>query len=217
MIVSSVTATPNDYLITQRINTNLATNSQAAIAAQIAQDAQTNPADGSNLDASASETVDMATMRATLDQRIAQDVAAGTLSDSDAAAVRLTLDEIDAGATSTTQTNATQANATQANATDTTQSDSTSAVQAGNNTAVNGTTARTVVTQQVTIENGVMTTITFYSDGTQETTTSVATPEDVQQYSTQAQAQIQQQTAAQATTAQYLATIEAGTLFNQLA
>lgn len=207
MIVSSVTATPNDYLITQRINTNLATNSQAAIAAQIAQDAQTNPADGSNLDASASETVDMATMRATLDQRIAQDVAAGTLSDSDAAAVRLTLDEIDAGATSTTQ----------ANATDTTQSDSTSAVQAGNNAAVNGTTARTVVTQQVTIEGGVMTTITFYSDGTQETTTSVATPEDVQQYSTQAQAQIQQQTAAQATTAQYLATIEAGTLFNQLA
>ncbi len=212
MIVSSVTSTPNDYLITQRINTNLATNSQAAIAAQIAQDAQTNPADGSNLDASASETVDMATMRATLDQRIAQDVAAGTLSDSDAAAVRLTLDEIDAGATSTNQTNATQANAT-----DTTQSDSTSAVQAGNNAAVNGTTARTVVTQQVTIEGGVMTTITFYSDGTQETTTSVATPEDVQQYSTQAQAQIQQQTAAQATTAQYLATIEAGTLFNQLA
>jgi hypothetical protein len=202
MTISSVTSTPNDYLITQRVYTNLATNSQAAIAAQIAQDAQTNPADGSNLDASASETVDAQTVRATLDQRIAQDVAAGTLSDSDAATVRQTLDQIDGGTGNTTQAN-------------TTQSNDTSAVQAGNNATVNGTTARTVVTQQVTIEGSVMTTVTFYSDGTQETTTSVASPDDVQQYGTQAQ--ILQQNAAQATTAQYLATIESGTLFNQLA
>ncbi|WP_206244496.1 hypothetical protein [Novosphingobium terrae] len=207
MIVNSVTSTPNDYLVTQRVTNNLAANNLAAINAQIAQDAQTNPSD-SSLEASASETVDMETMRATLEQRIAQDVASGNLSDSDATTVRLTLDEIDGNASSTSQTNATN-----------TQTNDTSAVQAGNNAAVNGTTARTVVTQTVTIEGGVMTTVTFYSDGTQETTTSVATPDDVQQYGNQAQIQQQNtaQATAQATTMQYLATIEAGTLFNQMA
>ncbi|WP_068090177.1 hypothetical protein [Novosphingobium rosa] len=211
MIVSSVTSTPNDYLVTQRATNNLAANNLAAVNAQIAQDAQTNPADGNNLDASASDTVDAATVRATLDQRIAQDVASGTLSDSDAAAVRLTLDEIDGGASQTSATTSSQQSNTNNNA---------SAVQASaDNATVNGTAARTVLTQTVTIEGGVMTTVTFYSDGTQETTTTVATPEDVLNYGDQSQIQQQNaaQAAAQATATQYLATIEAGTLFNQLA
>jgi predicted secreted protein len=100
------------------------TTNTAAVNAQIAQDAQSN---ASNLDAPASDVVDMEAMRATLDQRIDQDLASGTLSSSDAVAVRLTLDEIDA---QTADTQVVDNNA-QANAASSTRTGSTDEVQGG--------------------------------------------------------------------------------------
>lgn len=204
MIINSVTSTPTDYLALQRVvttppATNDPTTNTAAVNAQIAQDAQSNATD---LDTSTSDAVDAATVRATLDQRINQDLASGTLSSSDAVAVRLTLDEIDAQSIAT---------ADQTNAANSTQTDSTDAVQAGTNTAASQSAVRTVLSETVTVAGSVKTTVITYSDGTSETSTTVATPEDILQYGTAAE-----QEAAQATAMKYLATIEPGTLFAQL-
>ncbi|WP_343610943.1 hypothetical protein [Novosphingobium sp.] len=180
------------------------TTNTAAVNAQIAQDAQSN---ASNLDAPASDVVDMEAMRATLDQRIDQDLASGTLSSSDAVAVRLTLDEIDA------QTADTQVvdNKAQANAASAARTGSTDEVQGGATTAAAQNAARTVLNETVTVAGSVKTTVITYSDGTSETTTTVATPEDILQYGSTAE-----QEAAQATAMKYLATIEPGTLFTQM-
>lgn len=204
MIVNSVTSTPTDYLALQRQVTRVTNNpadNTAAINAQIAQDAQ------AELDEQTADAVDMERMRATLDQRIDQDLASGTLSSSDAAAVRLTLDVIDA------QTIDTQAadESTQTSAASTAQTDSTDEVQPGTNTAASESAARTVLNETVTVAGSVKTTVITYSDGTSETMTTVATPEDILQYGSTAE-----QEAAQATAMRYLATIEAGTLFTQL-
>lgn len=204
MIINSVTSTPTDYLALQRqvaSVTNNPANNTAAINAQIAQDAQ------NELDAQTSDAIDMERMRATLDQRIDQDLASGNLSSNDAAAVRLTLDVIDA---QNVDTQAVDENA-QATAANAAQTDSTDEVQAGTNTAASQTAVRTVLSETVTVAGSVKTTVIAYSDGTSETTTTVATPEDILQYGSTAE-----QEAAQATAMKYLATIEAGTLFTQL-
>lgn len=202
MIISSVTSTAGDYLVTP-VTTRTADNT-AAINAQIAQDAQAAAGTGSDLDASASDAVDMAMIRAALDRRIDQDVASGTLSDSDAATVRLALDLIDAQSSAAVEAPAAQLRRTpparggrNANASD----------------AAEDTTPRYVVTQKVTIEGPVTTTVTFYSDGTQDTTTTQASVLNAgagAQQGTQADD-------AHTLVTQYLSTIEAGTLFNQWA
>jgi len=204
MIINSVTSTPTDYLALQRQMTSVTNNpanNTAAINAQIAQDAQ------AELDEQTADAVNMERMRATLDQRIDQDLASGTLSSNDAAAVRLTLDVIDAQNIDTQAADETA----QTNAASTAQTDSTDEVQPGTNTAASESAARTVLNETVTVAGSVKTTVITYSDGTSETTTTVATPEDILQYGSTAE-----QEAAQATAMRYLATIEAGTLFTQL-
>lgn len=201
MIINSVTSTPADYLVV-----NLETNNIAAVNAQVARDAEATAAANARLAANESERLDMQRMRDALDRRIQQDVQAGIISESDAAAVRKTLDEIDA-----------QNRADETAAADAAQSNNAASVQAGTSGSTDSTAIRTVLTETVTITGPLKTTVTTYTDGTSETTTTVATPQDALTYGQQSSDATAANTAANTIAMQYLATIEAGTLFVQMA
>lgn len=208
MIISSVSATSSDSLLSK-----LETNGLSASKAQLVESdlSQVEASLGSST--SSSGAIDMQTMRAALDKKIDDDVASGQLSQSDAEAVKKTLDQLDSQTSGASDTST----ATTTGTTTSAQSDSSSAAQesggGGGGGGAGGTSGKTEVSETVTITGPLKTTVITYSDGSTATTTTVATETDEQKYGKQQATQA----AASTTAMKYLSTIAPGTLFSQMA
>ncbi|WP_068080318.1 hypothetical protein [Novosphingobium rosa] len=213
MAISSLSAISTDT--SNPLLAKLEANGLSADKAQVVEDDLANVL--SQGSASGSGPVDVKSVRAALDQKIDQDVASGKLSESDAAAVKKTLDDLDAQTSGTdTGTASSQAQSTDTTSTDSTGSTQTSSAGAsgakGGGGGGGGSSTKTELSETTTISGSLKTTIITYTDGTTSTTKTAASAEDVQKYGTKAQ-----QTATADTASKYLSTIQPGSLFQLMA
>lgn len=202
MTISSVSSTSSDFLLTK-----LETNGLSASKAQLVEDDLSEISATASSDASASGPVDMKAMRAALDKKIDADVSSGKLSASDAAAVKKTLDDMDAQGSGSGD-----AGQTQTSAASSTQADGAGAAHSSGGGG-GGASAKTEVSETVTVSGPLKTTIITYSDGSTATSTTVASPADEQKYGKSSS----QSGATDSIATQYLATLAPGSLFNQMA
>jgi hypothetical protein len=169
----------------------------------------------SDMDAAAKEVVgkdgagagsapDKQSVRVALDKRIASDVAAGKLSESDAAEVKKALDEIDGKSPA--------AAGGDGEATSDATAKAGGGPRGGGGGGAGGGTQKTERSRTVTVAGAIKTTTITYTDGTSETTTGTASNADEAKYGKQGAADAQSGTAAD-----YLSTIEPGSLFDQAA
>lgn len=206
MAISSLSAVSTDT--TNPLLAKLEANGLSADKAQVVE----NDLSGvlSDTTGSGSGPVDSASVRAALDQKIDEDVASGKLSQSDATAVKKTLDDLDAQASGSGAATAQTSSA----------SDSSGSAAAGGSSASGGaggaggggSSTKTEVSETVTVSGGIKTTVITYSDGTTSTTTTAASQQDEQKYDKQPA-----QAAAESTASKYLSTIRPGSLFQLMA
>jgi hypothetical protein len=204
MTISSLSSTSTDVFLTK-----LEGNGVSATKAQIVEDDLSQVMASAGSAATASAPVDMKAMRAALDKKIDEDVSSGKLSASDATAVKKTLDDMDAqaGTSGDTQTAATA----------TAQSDGSGAAKSAGGGGGGGASTKTEVSETVTITGPLKTTIITYSDGSTVTSTTVASQADEQKYGKQATQATATSTSTSTAAATYLSTLPPGTLFSQMA
>jgi hypothetical protein len=224
MTISSVSATASDSFLSR-----LETNGLSASKAQLVEDDLSQVESSSGSTGSSSSSIDMQTMRAALDAKIDEDVSSGKLSETDAAAVRKTLDQMGGQTDDTGTTGQSSAATTKAAATQSEGAAQTGASGGATGGGAGGSTAKTEVSETVTINGPLKTTVITYSDGSTQTTTTVATETDEQKYGKQQASQDAAATANAADTSaasnagtntaamKYLSTLAPGTLFSQMA
>jgi hypothetical protein len=154
--------------------------------------------------ASAGAAPDKLTVRAALDKRIASDVAAGKLSESDAAEVKKALDEVDGKPQAAAGDDGEPASEAPGKAG--------GGPRGGGGGGAGASAQKTERSRTVTVAGAIKTTTITYTDGTSETTTGSASTADEAKYGKQGPADAQT-----STVADYLSTIEPGSLFDQAA
>lgn len=197
MMVSSVSST--NSFVTQLKANGLSANKVTIVEKDLAAVEKASAfASGST-----TTTISSASVRAALNTKIDADVSSGKLSASDAAAVKKTLDKIDAqsGASTTTSQSTSAARGSSADA-------PTKAGKAGGGGG--GSSAKTEVSETVTVTGSTKTTTITYSDNTTDTTTTTATAADQAEYAKPAVSDATNNVAKT-----YLSTIEPGSLINQ--
>ncbi len=208
MAISSLSAVSTDT--TNPLLAKLEANGLSADKAQVVE----NDLSGVLSDAtgSGSGPVDSASVRAALDQKIDEDVASGKLSQSDATAVKKTLDDLDAQASGSGAVTAQTSSSSDSSGSAAAGGSSASGGAGGAGGGGGGSSTKTEVSETVTVSGGIETTVITYSDGTTSTTTTAASQQDEQKYDKQPA-----QAAAESTASKYLSTIRPGSLFQLMA